>query len=193
METQQLTVKEVINLLACGGIDAKPWMVRLVYDGLNVDNTSGQSHKFWQIDQIEGSTSECMISYGAVGQSRHVTYKADIPTALKKANGKLRKGYVNFVAPQQDRINGSDKYCIIDDAGDTTMYPLSINDFIDLTIKRNYVPMPLNVDLCKAMRADEVKLFMDKDMCFWIVCKHGDVYTMGKLKYNRDGKSLPIK
>jgi hypothetical protein len=101
----------------------------------------------------------------------------------------LRKGYVY----DDYKEATSAEYDLKRDAGGTSMYPLDINEVAQLISIRSYVSIPFNEDLEKVMRAEEVKIFMDKEMGFWIMCRSGENYTIGKLKHNRDGKALPTK
>ena len=132
---------------------------------------------------------KCLISYGPMDQARPVTYQTTLDKALRKCAAKLKKGY----SYDGGGYSKAGEYDLKEDAGNTTMYPVDIMEIAQLISVRSYVTIPIKYDLTKTMRADEVKVFMDKEMCFWIMCRNKEIYTIGKLKYNRDGKDLPTK
>jgi len=108
--------------------------------------------------------------------------------ALSKCRSKLKKGY-HYDKP---KLPTNKEYDLKEDAGTTTMYPVDINEVAQLISLRSYVSIPINIDLRKVMRADKVKIYMDKDMAFWVLCFDSHNYTIGKLKYNRNKNHLPI-
>ena len=117
-----------------------------------------------------------------------MTYQTTLSNALRRCSAKLKKGY-HYDAP---KVSTNKEYDLKEDAGTTTMYPVDINEVAQLISLRSYVSIPINIDLRKVMRSDQVKIYMDKDMSFWVLCFDGNNYAIGKLKYNRDKEHLPI-
>lgn len=71
--------------------DARPWRVRLVFQGPNAANASGRSDKWWE---AECSASSLSIRWGATGTKGQSMTAESSFDVLRRAESKRAKGYV---------------------------------------------------------------------------------------------------
>lgn len=78
------------------GIGAsRPWRVRLVWDGPNADNASGESSKYWQATH-DGS-GQVELRWGSLGSKGQSKRGVGISSALTKARSKLRSRSRSYI------------------------------------------------------------------------------------------------
>lgn len=70
-----------------------PWRIRLVFQGPNRANVSGRSDKWWEAEKFAGRV-EVVIRWGATGTNGQAGTAASGGDALRRAAGKVAKGYV---------------------------------------------------------------------------------------------------
>jgi hypothetical protein len=84
-----VSIEEAQRLISQG----KKAQIKLVFVGLNPDNTTGWSDKFWSLEIA--SADEAVISWGS-NMRKPTSQRKPVKVAFATARKKLKKGYVYY-------------------------------------------------------------------------------------------------
>jgi predicted DNA-binding WGR domain protein len=68
------------------------WEIRLEHRGLNENNSSGRSSKFWSVETIDGESHSLIVRWGRIGTSGQ-SQRKPYSEALDRLRAKLTEGY----------------------------------------------------------------------------------------------------